>query len=140
MTTTLPTRAEIDAAPPLDFGQPKAQKRRRAVTVQMCYHGALVSFSFDAETNITRHEIEQSIDTLLKADGWSAIPTPQAAANGAKKAAERREPAYNDNGEAICPVHRKPLKQGQYGWYCSAKAKEGEAANDKGYCSIRFTE
>ena len=48
--------------------------------------------------------------------------------------------AYADDGTPICPTHRKPLREGEYGIYCSVKAKPGETANAKGYCGLRFTE
>jgi hypothetical protein len=56
-----------------------------------------------------------------------------------RKPAQRVEPAYDTNGDPICPTHRKPLSEGRYGLYCPSKA-QGEHANDKGYCSLRFTE
>lgn len=137
--TTLPTHEQIDAAGDIDFDTPKPAKRTRGVEIQLVYHGAPVTFTFAAEGAPQVYEIEQSIDTLLKREGWSA---PQLAhvtnGNGKKPAAERVAPIYDGNGEPCCPIHRKPLKEGQYGLYCSAKTKDGQAANDKGYCSLRF--
>lgn len=64
-------------------------------------------------------------------------PTPT---KGAQKGAQRVAPAYDGDGQAMCPVHRKPLQEGRYGLYCSAKAKPGEEQNDKGYCALKFVE
>src|SRR6266545_2595404 len=59
---------------------------------------------------------------------------PQAAPAAAQRAkVERVEPIYQPDGTPCCPTHHKPLSEGQYGLYCSAKAKPGEAANAKGY-------
>jgi hypothetical protein len=91
-----------------------------------------------AEDDVPVRELEQSIDTLLRREGWSGAPTP--AAGASKPKAEKVKPFYDGDGEACCPVHRKPLKEGQYGLYCSSKASTGEVANDKGYCNLRFIE
>jgi hypothetical protein len=48
-------------------------KRERGVEIQMVYHGAVVSFTFEAAIAPTVHEIEQSIDTLLRRAGWSGV-------------------------------------------------------------------
>lgn len=141
MTTTLPTRAQIDAAGDIDFETPRPAKRQRGVTIQLVYHGAPVTFTFDANGAPQIHEIEQSIDTLLKREGWSTPQLAQATnGNGKKPASERVAPIYDGDGQPCCPVHKKPLSEGRYGLYCSAKAKDGQAANDKGYCALRFTE
>lgn len=138
--TTLPTRQQIEEAPAITFDKPR--KRQRGVTIQLTYHGALVSFAFSADDNVPIVELEQSIDTLLKREGWAAMPQPSANAVGGNGKAKATwvDPEYDDNGDPICPVHRKSLKQGQYGSYCSAKAKDGQVANDKGYCALKFKE
>lgn len=137
MTTTLPTRAQIDNAGDIDFNAPRPAKRQRGVTIRLSYHGALVDFTFDAATAPAVHEIEQSIDTLLKRDGWAGVSSGAAAP---KPKAEKVKPFYDGDGQPCCPVHRKALSEGRYGLFCSAKAKDGEAANDKGYCNLRFIE
>lgn len=38
-----------------------------------------------------------------------------------------------------CPNHGYPWTVGQYGPYCKSKAREGELANQRGYCSLRPT-
>ena len=67
--------------------------------------------------------------------------TPAAAAPSAqqrKPAAQRIEPSYAPDGQACCPVHARPLAEGRFGLYCSAKARPGDLANEKGYCALRF--
>ena len=39
-----------------------------------------------------------------------------------------------DDDGGVCPAHGKPGRDGQYGWYCSQKATDGQKANKKGYC------
>lgn len=36
-----------------------------------------------------------------------------------------------------CPNHGYPWTVGQYGAYCKSKARDGEQANQRGYCSLR---
>lgn len=137
--TTLPTREQIENADALEFTEPK-RKRQRAVTIQMNYHGALVAFAFAADDNVPIVELEQSIDTLLRREGWKGIdnaPPPVLAGPGKTKA-QYVDPYYNDDGEACCPVHRRPLADGRYGPYCQSRASGDEAASDKGYCALRF--
>lgn len=131
------TPAPVDQDGELDFKEPPA-KRARGVSIQLSYHGALVDFTFDATNAPAVHEIEQSIDTLLKRDGWAGTPSGMLATQ--KPKAERVKPFYDGSGDPCCPVHCKPLKEGSYGLYCSCRAKDGEAGNDKGYCSLRFIE
>jgi hypothetical protein len=138
--TTMPTREQIENAEALEFTQPKAPKRQRSISIQLNYHGALVTFGFSASDNVPIIELEQSIDTLLRREGWQGVdnaPAPILAGPGKIKA-QYVDPLYNDAGEACCPVHRYPLAEGRYGPYCRSRAKDGEAANDKGYCSLRF--
>jgi hypothetical protein len=77
----------------------------------------------------------------LQAAGVQPLPLAASApsTNGKPKgpAAPKVQPYYNDQGDPCCPVHSRPLKEGTYGLYCSARA-EGEAANEKGYCKLRF--
>lgn len=137
--TILPTREQIDNAEALDFSQPRT-KRQRSISIQLNYHGALVTFGFSAADNVPIVELEQSIDTLLRREGWQGVenaPAPVLAGPGKIKA-QYVDPFYNDNGEACCPVHRRPLADGRYGPYCKSRATGDESANDKGYCKLRF--
>lgn len=120
-------------------------KRQRAVRIRLAYHGVMVEFAYSAEDSVPIIELEQSIDTMLKREGWTApiqsVPATSTTGNG-KKAATWVDPEYDNSGDPRCPVHHKTLKQGTYGSYCPAKADagKGEAANDKGYCSLKFKE
>ncbi len=65
---------------------------------------------------------------------------PAASQAQRKPGAPRLAPAYNGDGTACCPVHNRPLSEGRFGLYCSARAGAGETANDKGYCALKFAE
>lgn len=72
--------------------------------------------------------------------GGEPIAPHSAPLNGSQPKAERVDPSYNDAGEACCPVHKRRLSEGQYGLFCSAKAKDGQAADKKGYCGLKFND
>ena len=65
-----------------------------------------------------------------------ALMTPSGATKPPKPAALRTAPLYTADGAACCPVHKVPLRSGQYSQFCPSRA-DGEHANDKGYC--RYT-
>lgn len=72
----------------------------------------------------------------LRALGIEPVIAPPAPQKPAQRAQQAAEPWYNDAGEACCPWHKKPLRDGRYGLYCPSRA-EGDQANDKGYCTFR---
>jgi hypothetical protein len=39
---------------------------------------------------------------------------------------------YDGEGRACCPQHEKPLKEGKFGYFCSAKDPQGK----NGYCTF----
>lgn len=59
----------------------------------------------------------------------AGVPSP------ARKAARPRATEYDTDGTPICPVHGTPMREGQHGYYCGMKAKEGQPAGPKGYCN-----
>jgi ribose 5-phosphate isomerase len=50
---------------------------------------------------------------------------PQQPASTSKPKAQKVHVAYADDGTVICPTHRKPLKQGEWGVYCATKTDDG---------------
>ncbi len=74
----------------------------------------------------------------LRAAGVLDLVQTNMPAKAAQKPAQRAEPVYQPDGTACCPVHHKPLSEGRYGLYCPSRATGEQAANDKGYCSLRF--
>ena len=94
-----------------------------------------------AEYTGTLASIPAAVERLRAAGVLELVNThrsPTAPVQTRHKPAQRVEPFYSPDGTACCPVHRTVLSEGNYGPYCSAKAKPGEAANAKGYCSLRF--
>lgn len=130
------TKNGVDRAAPLTFDRPARQDltitikaRVDGFDTEVCYTG-----SIDQLLAVTKRLRELGAEPALVAGGHQ-LPTP-----AARKPAQQVEPIYQPDGTACCPVHLRPLQPGQYGLFCSAKAKPGEAANAKGYCNIRFSE
>jgi hypothetical protein len=77
---------------------------------------------------------------LVQASAPAANPAPAPTLGATKAKVERVTPTYNADGDACCPVHRRKLSEGDYGLFCSAKAKDGQVADKKGYCGLKFEE
>ena len=43
----------------------------------------------------------------------------------------------SSNGIPICPIHDKAMKDGKYGYFCTAKEDDPQLANKNGYCSYK---
>ena len=140
--SNFPKRAQIEQAGDLDFTSPRGAAM--PITIELSPAGLHIRVEYQG----TLASIPAAIAKLEAAglvelvQAYRATPTaaPAAGAGQHKPKAERVEPFYKPDGTACCPVHKMPLSQGRYGLYCSAKAKPGEAQNDKGYCSLRFSE
>lgn len=136
MTTTMPSRAQIDAAEPLEFARPPrlSSERQANITIEGMLDGLTVKVEFTAAVSAIPAAIER-----LKAIGLASAArtiTPVSPKGEKKPKADRLQPKYNDAGEACCPKHNRVLKQGQYGLYCSAK----DDTTERGYCSLKFAE
>ena len=144
MTANIPTRRQVDAAEPLEFAAPPRQERNDisiqieagpdGLRVRCDYIGSLASIPQAIERLRAAGVLELATPSKPSA---AAQPAPTAA-QVAPSRAERVAPTYKPDGTPCCPVHHKPLVEGRYGLYCPSKAKEGEQANDKGYCSLKF--
>ena len=132
-TPPLPTRQQVDAAQPLDFAPAPPREQRTTIRIEVAPDGLRISVEYTGTLGSIPAAVER-----LRAAGVLDLVKP--AAQQPRKPAERVEPAYKPDGTACCPVHHKPLSQGQYGLFCSAKAQAGEQANPKGYCNLRFAE
>lgn len=80
--------------------------------------------------------LEQLGAVVKRLEAAGLTPAAQGGTHAPRPKAPRVEPFYDGDGTACCPKHQKPLKQGQYGPYCSAKDPEGK----NGYCGLRFSE
>lgn len=132
--TALPTREQIERAAPLGFDAPRQEKQAN-ITIEGMLDGLTVTVEFTSAISAIPAAIER-----LKAIGLSSAQRSMAPAAPAtpKAKAETVEPLYKPDGTACCPIHMRPLVEGSYGLYCSSKAQPGQAANAKGYCSLRF--
>jgi hypothetical protein len=121
---------------PLDFNQTRSEKQYN-IQVEIAPDGLHVRAEYTGGLSTIMGAIER-----LKALGVVELVNTNrpAVAPAAKPKAEMVEPLYKPDGTACCPVHKRPLSDGQYGLYCSARAKPGEAANTKGYCALWFAE
>jgi hypothetical protein len=130
----------VDTAPPLEFA---ARNARQELTItihatidgfptEICFSGAL-----DQLEAITRRLRDLGASP---AGVHQLAPAAPVQATPARKPSGRVEPVYQPDGTACCPIHRKPLSEGRYGLFCPSRATGDQAANDKGYCNIRFAE
>jgi len=140
MTTNLPSRQQIENAGELDF-TPRGEKQAN-ISLTAGPAGITVTIEWTGPVSGIPSAIERlkqaGVLELVSAATTKAIPA-EVHTPARKGAAMITTPAYDGSGQAMCPVHRKPLADGRYGQYCPSRA-EGEHANAKGYCNIRFTE
>jgi hypothetical protein len=130
MSTQLPTRQQIDAAESLTFPE-------RAPETTITIHAALEGWPIDVAY---RGRLEQLPAALARLTAAGLTPAqPSTTTSHQQPATPRKakvDPIYQPDGTPCCPTHKRPLKQGQFGLYCSAPDPEGK----NGYCSIRFSE
>lgn len=133
--TTLPTRAQVAAAAPLDFEHKPAEKLANiSITV------GPAGLSITAEYTGSLASIPQAVERLRAAGVLELVSAakPAQAAPAARQQAKAAKvaPEYNADGDPCCPKHHKPLREGQYGLYCPAK----DDTTERGYCALRFAE
>jgi hypothetical protein len=138
--SNFPKRAQIEQAGDLDFTSPRGAAM--PITIELAPDGLHIRIEYDGVLGgipaaIAKLEAAGLVELVQT---YRAAAVAPAGAGQHKPKVERVTPEYDGAGEPCCPVHHKPLSQGRYGLYCSAKAKPAEAQNDKGYCSIRFSE
>lgn len=132
------TAAPVDETGALDFeDRPKAPQN--GATIHLAYQGVPVDLQV-SDKKIG--QIEQLITGLLSR-GWTAPPQPRGGFGGKDM---RVDPAYDEEGNEVCPVHRVKVRtyEGKDGRPpfkgCPSKATgaSGEKINDRGYCILRF--
>ncbi len=137
--TTVPSRQDIDRAEPLDFPERKPAEKDVSICIEAGPGGVTVRVDYVGPLGSIPAAIERLKRAgVLELVSGARVATPAPAAP--RKAAERVEPIYQPDGTACCPVHKRPLTEGQYGLYCKSKAQPGDVQNDKGYCSLKFAE
>ncbi len=136
--TTVPSRQDIDRAETLDFPDRKPAEKDVSICIEAGPAGVTVRVDYVGPLGSIPAAIERlkraGVLELVTAARGADVHTP-----ARKGAAMITTPAYDGSGQAMCPVHRKPLSEGRYGLFCPSKA-EGEHANAKGWCNIRFAE
>lgn len=105
------------------------------ITIEAGPHGITVRAEYTGSLSSIPAAIERlkaaGVLDLVNASAPQA--QPQAPADKPKRPAHRVEPEYDADGEPCCPVHNRPLKEGKWGLFCSAKDQEsGE------YCKLKF--
>lgn len=134
------TPAPTDKEGALDFGDEKPKVGDNSGNVTLYFQGVPMSFSVSDKT---LGQIERWIKGML-ARGWTAPPVPKSGGFGGRPD-NRVDPAYNDAGEEICPVHKTKVREyktqdGRTFKGCPSKGTgvAGEKLNQRGYCEFRF--
>jgi hypothetical protein len=88
----------------------------------------------------------REVVTILKNSGATPPPVRSFGGGGSfGKKDNLTDPAFDGDGQEICPIHKKPVrsyttKDGRTFKGCpsSSTGAAGETLNDRGYCSLRF--
>lgn len=81
--------------------------------------------------------IPAAIERMKAAGILELVQSSRPAAAQAQKPRQARvQPEYDGNGDPCCPKHHKPLQEGKWGLFCSAK----DADTERGYCALKFAE
>lgn len=136
MTTTLPTRQQIDAAGDLDFDAQRSAGKAH-ISIELAPDGLHITAEYLGTLGSIPAAVKRMVDAGLLdlvATHRAAPAAPAAAAQPPKPKAQKVEPEYNGAGEACCPKHHKVLKTGQWGLFCPAK----DDSTERGYCALKF--
>ena len=136
-TPPLPTRQQVDAAQPLDFAPAPPREQRITIKLEIAPDGLHITAEYVGQLASIPAAIERLraagvLELVASSKPAQAAPAPAQQ----RKPAERVEPAYKPDGTPCCPIHHKPLKQGQWGLFCPAK----DDSTPRGYCSLKFSE
>ncbi len=128
------SKAAVDAAAPLTFEDRKPVKQELTITIHARIGGFDTEVCFSGQLDQLEAITRRLRDLGASPAGVHQVsPATQAAP---RKAAERVEPLYSDDGSPMCPKHKRALKAGAWGLYCSAK----DDTTERGYCSLKFVE
>lgn len=137
MSYTPLTKNGVDTATPLTFNDRQPEKQAN-ISIEVAPDGLHIRCEYTGPLSSIPAAIER-----LRAAGVLDLVKPAAQSGGntpPRKPAQRAQPVYLDSGAACCPVHGKELQEGRFGLYCPSRATGDQAANDKGYCSLKFSE
>ena len=113
--TTLPTRQQVDAAPPLDFSQTRSEKQC-TIQVELAPDGLHVRAEYTAGLSTIPGVIER-----LKALGVVELVSASRPAQGKNIKAQRVQPGYALDGSPVCPEHDTKLREADGA--CTARTK-----------------
>lgn len=124
-----PNRQAIDRADTLEFSE---RTPETTITIRAQLDGWPVDVAY-------RGKLDQLSAAIARLQSAGLTPAGQPASTPAAPKTKRQaiEPLHIQ-GRPCCPKHTKPLMQGQYGLYCSAKDDGPESKN--GYCGLKFAE
>lgn len=138
MTTTLPTRQQIDAAGDLEFDATRTASKAH-ISIELAPDGLHITAEYLGTLGSIPAAVKRMVDAGLlelvnthRAPPAAAPSTP----SGAKPKAQRVTPEYDASGEPCCPKHKKPLREGKFGLFCPAK----DDSTERGYCALRFAD
>ena len=137
MTTTLPTRQQIDAAGDLDFDAQRSASKAH-ISIELAPDGLHITAEYLGTLGSIPAAVKRMIDAglLELVATHRATPAAPSASSGAKPKAQRVTPEYDAGGVACCPKHKKPLREGKFGLFCPTK----DDSTERGYCTLKFTE
>jgi hypothetical protein len=129
------TPAPVDETGALSFEDRPARPSNSAV-IHLAFQGVPVDLQV-SDKKIG--DVETLITGLLKR-GWTAPPVARGGFGG--RPDNRIDPAYDDAGNEVCPIHKTKLREfttqdGRKFKACSTKGT-GAGFNAKGYCEARF--
>lgn len=107
-------------------------------TLRAVIHAELGGWPCDIELEISPARLGAALARLAELGYTPRLPTPPAPSAQVRPARPKVEPVYQPDGTPCCPTHLRRLTEGQYGLYCSAKATEGQPADARGYCGLKF--
>lgn len=138
MTTTLPTRQQVEQAGDLDFDATRSASKAH-ISIEISPAGLHVTCEYLGTLGSIPAAVKRMVDAglvELVATHRAGPPTTPSAPSGAKPKAQRVAPAYDAGGEACCPKHHKALREGKFGLFCPAK----DESTERGYCALKFTD
>ena len=127
------------ATPPRS-GQQAQLEQRTTIRIEVAPDGLHITAEYTGQLASIPQAIERlraaGVLDLVQASRPGTSAQASLAPAGQRKPSKRIEPEYNADGDALCPKHQRPLKEGKFGRYCPAK----DDSTERGFCSLRFAE
>ncbi len=133
MTTTMPSRADIDRAEPLDF--PERQEKQANITIEVAPDGLHIRCEYTGAIS----SIPAAIERLRQAGVLELVSASRLAAPAPAALRKSAPVTFADDGSPLCgnancSRRGQPLEPSQHnGYYCKG-GKDSVTGNAKGYC------